>query len=360
VPSLALSRRALIRTALLAAMAARPALARPASAQPARPPLLPRVKLVTTGGTIANRTGSRLSPAELLRLAPEHEAYARVDAEAFSNVPSGALSLDQWLALSRRIAAILREESDCAGVVVTSGTDTLEELAYFLHLTVRSDKPVVVVGAMRPPDAAGFDGAGNLVAALRVAAAAEARGRGTLVVMHGEIHAARDVVKADPQRLQAFASRNGEPLGTVDAEAVRFTRRTERRGGAQSEFDVESTAALPRVDVLLTYQGATGDLVRAAIDAGAAGIVLASAAGGTSGTQMDGVRYALTRRAVVVTATRTPAGRVAMPGEAGRVFAVPGTIAAEDLAPIKARILLMLALTRTTDPREIQRMFKEY
>lgn len=316
--------------------------------------------LVTTGGTIANRSGSRLSPAELLRLAPQHERYVRVDAEAFSNVASGALTLEQWLALSRRLSAILRDEPDCAGVVVTSGTDTLEELAYFLHLTVRSEKPVVVVGAMRPPDAPGFDGAANLLAALRVAASAESRGRGALVVMHDEIHAARDVVKADPQRLDAFASRAGERLGVVDAEAVTFTRRAERRGGAQSEFDVQETATLPRVDVLLSYQGATGDLIRAAIDAGAAGIVLASAAGGTSGTQMDGVRYALTRRAVVVTATRTPAGRIATPGEAGRVFAVPGTIAAEDLAPIKARILLMLALTRTTDPREIQRIFREY
>jgi L-asparaginase len=336
--------------------------ARQGAAQPAavEQPSLPRVKLVTTGGTIANRAGSRLSPEELLRLAPQHERYVRVDVEAFSNVSSGALTLEQWLSLSRRLTAILRDDGDCAGVVVTSGTDTLEELAYFPHLTVRSDKPVVVVGAMRPPDAPGFDGAANLVAALRVAAAAESRGRGTLVVMHDEILAARDVVKADPQQLQAFAARTGGPLGTVDAGAVTFTRRHERRGGAQSEFDVESAATLPRADVILTYQGATGDLIRAAVDAGAAGIVLASAAGGTSGTQMDGVRYALTRRVSVVTATRTPAGRIGLPGDGGRVFAVPGTIAGEDLAPIKARILLMLALTRTSDAREIQRMFGEY
>jgi L-asparaginase len=371
-----LSHRALLRTAVVVGLAAacvaepRPVLGQAASARraPSQPAPLappgqtdrPRVRLVATGGTIANRSGSRLSPAELLRLAPQHERFVTVEAEAFSNVPSGALTLDQWLALSRRLGAILREDGDCAGVVVTSGTDTLEELAYFLHLTVRSDKPVVVVGAMRPPDAPGYDGAANLVAALRVAAAPEARGRGTLVVLHDEIHAAREVVKTDPQQLPAFASRDGGRLGTIDADAVTFVHRHARRGGAQSEFDLDGTTALPRVDVLLTYQGATGDLIRAAIDAGAAGIVLASAAGGTSGTQMDGVRYALSRRAAVVTATRTPAGRIASAGEAGRVFAVPGTIAADDLAPIKARVLLMLALTRTTDAGDIQRMFREY
>jgi L-asparaginase len=356
VPTFVLSRRALIRTAVAAGLVVGLGAARPASGQPA----LPRITLVTTGGTIANRGGGRLSPAELLRRVPRHEQYARVDAEAFTNLASGQLTLDQWLSLSRRLTAILRDDPDSAGAVVTSGTDTLEELAWFLHLTVRSEKPVVVVGAMRPPDVPADDGAANLLAAIRVAAAAEARGRGTLVVMHGEIHGARAVVKTDTQALDAFQSRGGERLGVVDADAVVFTGRAERRGGPHSEFDLESVAALPRVDVLLTYQGAPGDLIRAAVDAGAAGIVLASAAGGTSGSQMDGVRYALRRRVGVVTATRTASGRIAAPGEGSRVVAAPGTLAGEDLAPVKARILLMLALTRTKDPREIQRIFREY
>jgi L-asparaginase len=320
---------------------------------------LPRVRLVATGGTIANRAASRLTPAELVRLAPAIDRHARIDVEAFSNVSSGQLTLEQWLQLTRRIASILDDDADYAGVVVTSGTDTLEELAYFLHLTVRSEKPVVVVGSMRPPDAVVFDGAASLVAAVRVAAATDSRGRGTLVVMNEEIHGARDVTKADTQRLDAFRSHGGR-LGVVDADRVVYARRPEKRGGAQSEFDVQGSTTLPRVDVLLTYQGAPGDLIRAAVDNGAAGIVLATAAGGTSGTQLDGVRYALSKRAVVVSATRTGAGRVAAPGEPGRVLAVPGTLAAEDLTPIKARILLMLALARNADPRDIQRMLREY
>ena len=321
---------------------------------------LPRVRLVATGGTIANRAGTRLSPTELVRLAPQVERYARLETETFTNVSSGQLSLEQWLSLSRRLNDLLRDDAECAGIVVTSGTDTLEELAYFLHLTVRSDKPVVVVGAMRPPDAPVYDGAANLTAAVRVAVAAESRERGTLVVMNDEVHAAREVTKSDAQRLQAFQSRATGPLGVVDGDRVAFTRRSEKRGGAQSEFDVETLTTLPRVDVLWTYQGAPGDLIGAAVDNGATGLVLATAAGGTSGTQLDGVRYALGKRVTVVTATRTGAGRVTAPGEPSRVVAVPGTLAAEDLAPIKARILLMLALTRTTDARELQRFFREY
>ena len=178
--------------------------------------------------------------------------------------------------------------------------------------------------------------------------------------MNDEIHAARDVTKTDTQRLQTFQSRATGPLGVVDGDRVAYSRRAEKRGGAQSEFDVDDITSLPRVDVLWTYQGASGDLIRAAVDYGATGIVLATAAGGTSGTQIDGVRYATGKRVTVVTATRTGTGRVAPPGEPGRVLAVPGTIAAEDLAPIKARILLMLALTRTTDARELQRIFRDY
>ena len=280
----------------------------------ARPPAaaaqaLPKVRLVATGGTIANRSGARLSPAELVRLAPAIDRHARIDVEAFANVSSGQLTLEQWLQLAKRVSTILGDDAECAGVVVTSGTDTLEELAYFLHLTVRSDKPVVVVGSMRPPDAVVFDGAANLVAAVRVAAAAESRGRGTLVVMNEEIHGARDVTKTDAQRLDAFQSHGGR-LGVVDADRVAYARRSEKRGGPQTEFDASTLSALPRVDVLLTYQGAPGDLIRAAVDNGAAGIVIATAAGGTSGTQLEALRYAMSKRAVVVSATRTGAGRV--------------------------------------------------
>ena len=139
-----------------------------------------RVRLVATGGTISNRTGGRLTAEELVKSMPGIERYAQPEFEQFSNVASSELTLDQWLALARRLNEIFKTEPDIAGLVVTSGTDTLEELVYFLDLTVRSDKPVVVVGSMRNPSTLGYEGAANLLQGFRVAASPEARGKGVL------------------------------------------------------------------------------------------------------------------------------------------------------------------------------------
>jgi L-asparaginase len=352
--------------------ASTPAQARPVQTTPAATEApRARVRLVATGGTISNRSGGRLTAEDLVRLVPQLERHARVESEQFSNLASSQLSLDQWLGLARRLNALFAAESDLAGIVVTSGTDTLEELAYFLHLTVRSDRPVVVVGSMRRPEAVGYEGPANLLAAFRVAADPESRNRGTLVVLNDEIQSAREVTKTDAQRLDTFQSRCCGVLGVVDNDRVVYYRNPVRRHTARSEFDVASITALPRVDVLLTYQGAPGDLLRAAVDAGARGLVLATAAGATSGTQSDGLRYASDRKVIVVRATRTGSGRI-MGGQNAAQSSTNGatpeastrtvfqSIAGEDLAPIKARILLMLALTRTSEPREIQRMFLEY
>ncbi len=337
--------------------------------RPAGEAARPLVKLVATGGTISNRGGGRLTAQELVALVPQVERHARVEVEQFSNIASGQMTLEQWLALARRLNASFAETPGLAGVVVTSGTDTLEELAFFLHLSVRTDRPVVVVGSMRRPDAPGYEGAANLLAAFRVAAAPAARNCGTLVVLNDEIHSAREVSKTDAQRLHTFQSRYGV-LGVVDADRVVFHRAPVRRHSAASEFDVSAIDALPRVDILLTYQGAPGDLIRAAVDAGARGLVVATAAGATSGTQMEGIRYARQRDVPVVHATRTGGGRV-IPGPRAPRGQTDGqqsadrtgsgsTVAAEDLAPLKARILLMLGLTRTTNVAELQRMFTEY
>jgi len=301
---------------------------------------------------------------------PELATYTRPEAEQFLNVASSEITLDQWVQLARRLNTLFREERDLAGIVVTSGTDTLEELAYFLHLTVRSDKPVVVVGAMRRPGIPGYEGQANLLAGFRVAATPEARGRGAFVVLNDEILSAREATKTDAQRLDTFSTRMSGVLGVVDSDRVVFYRDVVKRHTAKSEFDVNAITSLPRVDVLLTYQGAPGDLIRASADAGAKGIVIGTAAGATSGTQGEGLRYAAEKNVIVVRTTRTGAGRImggtnaprpqgtqAGPnGQGGRLPSVAG----EDLAPIKARILLMLALTKTSDPQEIQRMFLEY
>ena len=313
----------------------------------------PRVHLVATGGTISNRRGGRLTAKELVALIPGLDGYVTASFEQFSNTASSALSLDQWLQLSRRINTLFREDAGLAGVVVTGGTDTLEELAYFLNLTVRDVRPVVVVGSMRNPSTLGYEGAANLLAGFRVAAHAASRGRGTLVVLNDEINAAREVTKSDALRLQTFQTRGYGILGVVDRDRVVYYRNVERRHTRDSEFDVFAIDRLPRVDVLLTYQGAPGDLIRAAIDAGARGIVLATAgAGASSGTQDEGLAHAASKNVPVVITTRTGSGRMASAGSR--------RIAGQDLAPIKARLLLMLALTRTSETAELRRIFEEY
>ena len=180
------------------------AVTQPATA-PASP--LPRVRLVATGGTISNRRGGRLTADEIVASVPGMADVAAVDAEQFANVASAQITLDQWLALARRLNAIFRDDPSLSGIVVTSGTDTLEELAYFLHLTVRDRRPVVVTGSMRNPSQVGYEGPANLLASVRVAADARAAGRGVLVVLNDEINGARDVTKTDALRLQHVRSR---------------------------------------------------------------------------------------------------------------------------------------------------------
>jgi L-asparaginase len=206
-----------------------------------------------------------------------------------------------------------------------------------------------------------------------VAASIDARNKGVLVVLNDEINSAREATKTDALRLQTFQTRGYGVLGVVDSDRVVFYRDVVKRHTARSEFDVSSVSRLPRVDVILVYQGADGDLIKSAVDAGAQGIVIAGAgAGATSGTQQDGITYALKKGVIVVTTTRTGSGRIAPPRRGSGPGSPPNAnspltpeeqrrrISGEDLAPVKARLLLMLALTRTKDAAEIQRMFSEY
>jgi L-asparaginase len=325
----------------------------------------PRVRLVATGGTISNKTGGRLTAEELVGLMPGIERYAKPEFEQFANVASGQITLDQWLALGKRLNQLFKDDPGLAGVVVTSGTDTLEELAYFLDLTVRSDKPVVVVGSMRNPSTLGYEGAANLLDAFRVAATSDARGRGVMVVLNDSINAAREVTKTDTLRLDTFQTRGYGILGVADADRIVFYRKVERKHTAASEFDITNVTALPRVDILMTYQGAPGDLIKAAADAGAKGIVVATAgAGATSGTQSEGITYAAEKGVFVVSSARAGSGRIAArqrSADSGPPNSrLEHLIQGEDLTPVKARILLMLALTKTQSGADIQRMFLEY
>ena len=347
---------------------------------------VPRVLLIATGGTISNRQGGRLTHEELIKSIPGVEKYARAESEQFANVASSQLTLDQWLQLARHINDLFAKQSDLAGIVVTSGTDTLEETAYFLNLTVRDPRPVGVVGSMRTPSTLGYEGAANLLEGFRVAADPASRNKGTLVVLNDEINAAREVTKTDALRLHTFQTRGYGVLGVVDADRVAYYRDVVKRHTARSEFDVASIESLPRVDVIMVYQGASGDLIKAAVDFGAKGVVIASAgAGATSGTQQEAIRYAAEKGVFVVTSTRTGGGRIPVrrggggPPPTTTTQTEPGPdgngsqqrdatseerrrfmLGSEDLAPVKARILLMLALATTHEPADIQRMFLEY
>ena len=324
----------------------------------------PRVRLVATGGTISNKAGGRLTAEELVGLMPGIERYAKPEFEQFANVASGQITLDQWLGLGKRLNQLFKDDPNLAGIVVTSGTDTLEELAYFLDLTVRSDRPVVVVGSMRNPSTLGYEGAANLLDAFRVAAAPDARGRGVMVVLNDTINAAREVTKTDTLRLDTFQTRGYGILGVADSDRIVFYRKVERKHTAASEFDITNVTALPRVDILMTYQGAPGDLIKAAVDAGAKGIVVATAgAGATSGTQPEAITYAAEKGVFVVSSARAGSGRI--PARLRLADAPPNArfehlIQGEDLPPVKARILLMLALTKTQSGADIQRIFLEY
>ncbi len=308
-----------------AASAQAPGAPAPATTQPAPAPTpapivadpptprgaLPRVHLLATGGTISNRDGGRLSAEDLARSMPGLDRVATLTHEQFLNVASSQITVAQWQQLSGRINALFAEDRGLAGVVVTSGTDTLEETAFFLHLTVRDARPVVVVGSMRNPSTLGYEGAANLLEGVRVAAEPSARGKGVLVVLNDEVNSARDVSKTDALRLQTFRSPTHGLLGVVDRDRVVFFRQILARHTATSEFDLAGVTELPRVDVFMVYQGASGDLIKAAVDAGAKGVVMAGAgAGAVSGTQNDGLDYAASKGVFIVSGTRTGAGRI--------------------------------------------------
>jgi L-asparaginase len=321
----------------------------PAAAQP-------RVRLIATGGTIANARDGRWTAEALVGSVPTLPGIARVEPETFARAASLALSLDDWLRLSRRIGEVAAEP-DLSGIVVTSGTDTLEELAWFLDLTVRSDVPVVVTGAIRKPGNPEADGPDNLADAVRVAASPSSRGRGTVVVFHGSIFSARDAVKTSTVRTEAFSSAVLGPVGRVSAGDVRLGEPTAHRHARGSEFDVGAISQLARVDVLLTYQQAPGDLVTSALRNGARGLVISAAgAGAISLGELEAVEHAMGDGIPVVLASRVEDGHVTLED----VQRQRGLIAAGDLAPLKARILLMLAISQGLEGADLERVFREY
>src|SRR5262245_43649240 len=319
-------------------------------------PELPRVLLIATGGTIAGEgEPGTLGPyeirkpiAEIVSQIPELKKYAQVETEQFSNIASSLITPDQWLLLARRINTIFEKRADIAAIVVTHGTDRLEETAFFLHLTVMSDKPVVVVGAQRPSTAISPDGPINLLSAVRVASAHESRGKGALVVMDDRIISARDAEKLYA-RTGGFSAAEMGVLGVVARHGVEYFYAPTKRHTTNSEFDVRDVTNLPRVDIQYSYAGSDGGG-----KTDAKGIVVA-----TTGLSASERSYydGLQRRGVVIATTFPSGDQVGSPSPLRDPFPM---VAVKRMLPTHARILMMLALTKTQDFREIQRIFDQY
>jgi L-asparaginase len=324
-----------------------------------------RIAVLFTGGTLdAQGTDrldlawyiearSRLASGALLAGLPELDEIADVTEIPFRRLNSQALSDTDWIDLATRVDRALEDEG-YDGLVVGHGTNTLEETAYFLSLVLRSRKPVVLVGAMRPASGMSSDGQLNVVNGVRVAASAGAAGRGILVALNDTIHAARGVTKTATYRLQAFDDRDHGPLGYADADGSVVWRRREERVPETPPFSLDGAEHLPRVDVVTSYVTADGTAIRGFVAAGARGIVSAgTGAGRPTPAEDDALDEALAGGVVVCQSTRVGSGRVVRSPEIAR----RGMVAGGDLVPWKARILLSLALTATSDPVEIQRFF---
>jgi len=327
----------------------------------------PRVALILTGGTIDSvgtdrldlawylEANQRLADGELVGRVPELATVAEVEEIPFRRLPSQAITDGDLLDLVRTIHGIF-EEDRADGIVITHGTNTLEETAYFLHLTLKTDRPVVLVGAMRPSSAISADGYLNLLNGVRVAASKDAAEKGVLVVLNEDIAAARDVWKTDNRRVHTFRSPELGLIGFADPDTVIFYRSPLRPHTWQSEFDLGGIDSLPRVDLAVDYTGFDGSTIDYLAGRGPDGIVLATFAGGRmSAGARRAVAEAVEARIPLVIASRVPGGRiVANPLGDG------AAIIARDLPAHKARILLMLALTRTRALGEIQQIFDTY
>ena len=320
------------------------------------PDKLPLVAVVATGGTIANTPSGRLHAGEVADAIPALGKIARLEVEELIRVASSAIGVEHWLPLAKRINEILANP-EVKGVVVTHGSNTVEETAYFLSLTVKSDKPVVLTAAQRQFTTLSSDSPKNFLQAVRVAASDEARGKGALVVTNDLINAARDVSKDISTRVETYSSRDIGALGFVDDDQITFYRLPVKQHTRATPFDVLRLQKLPRVDIIYTYAGADGALIEAAVAHGAEGIVIAGFPTGVATPVMDEViRRVVPKGIAVVMTNRGGMGRV-MDKKASEARPL---LWGDNLTPVKARVLLMLALTATRDPAILQQMFEKY
>lgn len=344
----------------------------PPAPTPAQPPAAakakPRVRILATGGTIA---GAQAKPSEygyksgafkvedLIAAVPNLQDLATLTGEQVANIGSQDMNDQIWLRLAKRVNEVLQSD-DVDAVVITHGTDTMEETAYFLNLVVKSTKPVVLVGSMRPATAVSADGPANLYNAVAVAADPGARNRGVLVVINDEIHAARNVEKMNTTNVETFKSPERGPQGLVNTGKIAWFEPMDKRNTARSEFSVEGLQKLPRVDILYAHANMSPDLIDAAVRGGAKGIVIAGVGDGnmTEGALAALERWAKQKGILVVRSTRLPTGMVLRNNEVNDDKS--GFVASGEFNPAKSRVLAQLALTETNDPKRVQQMFNTY
>lgn len=326
----------------------------PLDAQSSRTSSLPLVKIVATGGTIANTPDGRISAEAVIRDVPEIAEYARIEILDHVRIGSSSMTPTVWISLANAINEIFQTEPEVVGIVVTHGTQTTEETSYFLNLTVKSDKPVALAASQRRHGTLGNDGDRNLLDAIRVVSDPQARGKGVFVILDEEIKSSRDVLKTG-RRPGAFNTRGVGVLGYIDPDQVTFYHAPLRRHTYQSEFDVSQIESLPRVEIMSTAAGASGVILNALSGLDLGGLIF-------QGFPVQ-QRLAPDQRAPLKALAEggLPIVITNRGGE-GRAQVIPGDafVEGDNLPPQKARILLMLALTKTKDLDEIQRMFNEY
>ncbi|EOH7129068.1 type II asparaginase [Campylobacter jejuni] len=325
-----------------------------------------RIAILGTGGTIAGFIDSTIATTGyaagaididvLIKAVPQIRDLADISWEQIANIDSSNMCDEIWLRLAKKIAKLFAEGID--GVVITHGTDTMEETAYFLNLTIKSDKPVVLVGAMRPSTAISADGPKNLYNAVALVVNKEAKNKGVMVAINDKILSARGVVKTHSLNVDAFSSPDFGDLGYIVDGKVFFYNNVAKAHTKNAPFDVSKLTSLPKVDILYSYSNdGSGVAVKALFEHGTKGIVVAgSGAGSIHKNQKDVLKELLKKGLKVVVSSRVVAGCVAVSDSDEKL----GFISAEDLNPQKARVLLMLALTKTSDPKKIQEYFLKY
>ena len=328
----------------------------------------PKVMILATGGTIAGAQASTteagyksgtFSVDDLIKAVPPLKDLADISGEQVANIGSQTMNHEVWLALAKRTNEVLKGDAD--GVVITHGTDTMEETAYFLGLVVKSDKPVVLVGSMRPATAISADGPANLYNAVALAANPDARGRGPLVVLNDEIHYAHEAQKTNSTQLDTFKSPNRGRAGVMNTGKAYFFSQNTTRHTTKSELSVDGKGVgdLPRVEIVYSYANYGRETIDFLVAQSVKGIVLAGVGDGNStDAAIAALADAAKKGVAVVRATRTGSGLVVRNVEVDDDKL--GFIASMELSPQKARILLMLGLMRTQDPKALQKLFMEY